>query len=36
MPAGKRPLTFEDFWRLEQIEDVQLAPDGQSVAYVSR
>jgi dipeptidyl aminopeptidase/acylaminoacyl peptidase len=28
-----RPLTFDDFWRLRQISDVQLSPDGNSVAY---
>jgi dipeptidyl aminopeptidase/acylaminoacyl peptidase len=29
-----RPLTLEDFWSLRTVSDVQLSPDGTTLAYV--
>jgi dipeptidyl aminopeptidase/acylaminoacyl peptidase len=34
MVEERRGLTLEDFWRLRQVSDVQLSPDGREVAYV--
>lgn len=31
--AGKRPLNFDDYWKLKALSDVQLSPDGKTVAY---
>jgi dipeptidyl aminopeptidase/acylaminoacyl peptidase len=30
----KRPITVEDFFRLERVSDPQISPDGRYVAYV--
>jgi dipeptidyl aminopeptidase/acylaminoacyl peptidase len=32
--TDKRPLTFDDFWRLRQVTDAQLSPNGKTVAYI--
>ena len=32
--AGKRPITFEDTMKMQQISDPQISPDGRSIAYV--
>jgi dipeptidyl aminopeptidase/acylaminoacyl peptidase len=32
--ATKRPLTFEDCWKLAHVSDVQPSPDGATIAYV--
>src|SRR5579884_4198469 len=34
MTTEKRPLAIEDFWSLETVGDVQLSPDGATIAYV--
>lgn len=34
MPAEKRPITVDDLYRISQIEDPRLSPDGQWIAYV--
>lgn len=34
--ARQRPLTTDDLFRLEEIGDVALSPDGGSIAYVHR
>ncbi len=34
MANQKRPITAEDFWSLTQVSDVQLSPDGSTIAYV--
>lgn len=34
MAAVKRALTLDDFWSLKTVHDVQLSPDGKTVAYV--
>jgi len=31
---SKQPLTLDDLWRLATVSDVQLSPDGHTVAYV--
>jgi dipeptidyl aminopeptidase/acylaminoacyl peptidase len=31
---AKRPLTFEDFWKLALVSDIQISPDGSALAYV--
>jgi dipeptidyl aminopeptidase/acylaminoacyl peptidase len=31
--AGKRPITFEDMMKMQQISDPQVSPDGRWVAY---
>jgi|SRR5579884_1104140 len=33
MTSEKRPLTFDDYWKLKALSDMQLAPDGRTVAY---
>jgi dipeptidyl aminopeptidase/acylaminoacyl peptidase len=33
-PADKRPLTFDDAWRLKFVTETQLSPDGSTIAYV--
>lgn len=32
--SEQRGMTLEDFWALKLVSDVQIAPDGRSVAYV--
>ncbi len=34
MANQKRPIVVEDFWSLAQVSDVQLSPDGRTIAYV--
>ena len=34
MTVEQRPMTLEDFWSLKTVGDVQLSPDGETVAYV--
>jgi dipeptidyl aminopeptidase/acylaminoacyl peptidase len=35
MPAAaKRPITFEDMMKIQQISDPQISPDGRWIAYV--
>src|SRR5579884_1094795 len=34
MADGKRALTYDDFWNLKTVGDVQVSPDGRRVAYV--
>jgi Tol biopolymer transport system component len=34
MTVEQRPLTLEDFWSLKTVSDVQLSPDGATIAYV--
>ncbi len=31
---SKRPVTFEDLWRLKFVGDPELAPDGSKVVWV--
>jgi dipeptidyl aminopeptidase/acylaminoacyl peptidase len=31
--SEKRPLNFDDYWKLKGLSDVQLSPDGTSAAY---
>jgi dipeptidyl aminopeptidase/acylaminoacyl peptidase len=33
-PAQKRPFTIEDLYRISSVSDLQLAPDGKSIAFV--
>src|SRR5256885_1769448 len=30
--AGKRPITFEDLWKVKRLGKPSIAPDGKSVA----
>src|ERR1700752_682602 len=32
--AGKRCLTVDDYFRIKDVEDAQMSPDGKWVAYV--
>jgi dipeptidyl aminopeptidase/acylaminoacyl peptidase len=32
--AAKRPITFDDLMKMQQISDPQISPDGLSIAYV--
>jgi dipeptidyl aminopeptidase/acylaminoacyl peptidase len=32
--TAKRPITFEDLMKIQQISDPQVSPDGRSIAYV--
>lgn len=34
MAAEKRPITIEDIYQIQNVEDPQISPDGQWVAYV--
>src|SRR6058998_2181689 len=33
-PAGRRPMTAEDYFQFELVSDPRISPDGSRVAYV--